>query len=1067
MREDPRYTLLRPRRGPDGGPAASSGTPSGAPSDGDPQRRPTAIGPSYVASRATTGPHPPHAGPGRKRSPWPFRIVVGLVALIGLAGGVLAGLPSAVERYALTTLGRLESRFGVAITAESVEWTWGGTVRATGIRVATATAGKPAETIATVAAVDLELDVSLFDRSARLVSATFDRPRLELVRRPDGTTNLDGIARAFRERGGGGGGSSRLDLSALGTNAVTVKDLEVLLIPSLERDPSVANLGLGLEVPSRIELHRGKVELTLPNKAPSAGLAADNAADPSAGEPGRVALTFADTSLDPGQSFAIELGFTADGSLSPAIGPLGRLARVAVSPARPVRFWLGERVVGLGGVALTEDGVELFPLQLSVPVPNRVPTGEVSAAATVGRLVVDLPELGRLIEPGGVSRLRAQLAAALSGQGPSPVTRVRLASPVLAFAIDGPRHSFEDLVSMGQALGAASDEAPTKATASAPARVELDGDLLVSANRAAIGRVLASKPDAAPRPARVSSAPMARAFATLLSALADKSGAAHHLATRLRDRLDRLVGLAGELAVEDAELALDVFGLPLDLRDFDLTLVRAVGDTHTDLVLHVSGESPFTKDQRFVADLRAPLPTPPNPGGEPAATPPLLWSLNLPAVPLDALGELPKKLHLGSRGTFGLVLGARHLEHRIELDFDLTVNGVTFHHPSVASAPIPDIHARVQGRLVFDTTAQELSLRDLEVRSGPLAVTGELDLVSAFSAPRIKLSLELPDTPLADVIAGIPVGLIPLLSGLQMGGRLAWRLSVDLDTTEPSAISVDSSPRPTGVRVLSLGERLDLSALRTAHTYTIRLFDGTPGTRVVGPATASWVPLAQITPYLPLALTTTEDGTFYTNDGISTFAMKESIATNLERGSFVRGASTITQQLVKNLFLGGDKTVSRKLQEVFIAWQLAQILSKDEIMALYLNTIEFGPGIYGIGDASWHWFGKRPLDLSLPEAVFLASIVPGPRRYYTFYEQGGITPRWASYLESLMKVMVERKKVTAEELATNLPVQIRFRGHGGGYTDEVPADFDLVPERDDLLEPSSPDTAPEPQPEDP
>lgn len=1035
MRDDPRYTLLRPRRGPD---AAQ-----------DAQRSPTVMGPAYLASRATTG---PQTGSGRsRRSPWPFRVVLGLVALLGLLGGVLAGAPSAVERYALTTLGRLESRFGVEVTAATIEWTWGGTVRATGVRIASSprSGEVAAETLATIAAVDLELDVSLFDRTARLVSATFDQPRLELVRRPDGSTNVDGILRALRDRRGGTGGSSKLDLAALGTDAVTVKDLEVLLVPSLERDPSVANLGL--EIPSRIELHRGKVELSLPAASP---------ADPSARTPGRVALTFADTSLDPGQAFAIELGFAEDGTLSPAlgrIGPLGRLQRVAVSPSRPVRFWLGERVVGLGGVALTKDGVELFPLQLSVPVPNRVPTGEVSAAATVGRLVVDLPELGRVLEPNGLSRLRSALSAALSGQGPSPVTRVALGSPVLALALDGGRHSFEDLLALGGAVGAGSAEVPT---ASAPLP-PLEDDLLVSANRAAIGRVLTAKPEATPRPARASNAPMAKALAGLLSGLADKSAAAHELVLRLRDRAHRLVGLAGELEVEDAELALDISGLPLDLRGVDLTVVKAVGDTHTDLVLHVAGESPFAKDHRFSAELRAPLPD------AAGLTGPMLWSLTVPAIPLDALGELASRLHLGSRGTVGLVLGARHTATRIELDFDLTFEGVTFSHPSVASAPIPDIHARVEGRLVLDAAAQELSLRELVVRSGQVAVTGELDLVSAFSAPRIKLALDLPETALSDIVAAIPVGLIPLLAGLKMDGHLAWRLGVDLDTTEPAAVKIESQPRARGVRVTSLGERLDLSALRTAHTYTIRLFDGTPGTRVVGPATASWVPLGQITPYLPLALTTTEDGTFYTNDGISTFAMKESIATNLERGTFARGASTITQQLVKNLFLGGDKTVSRKLQEVFIAWQVAQLLSKDEIMALYLNTIEFGPGLYGIGDASWHWFGKRPIDLTLPEAVFLASIVPGPRRYYTFYEQGGITPRWASYLEALMKVMVERKKLTAEELAMNLPVQVRFRGHGGGYTDEAPADFDLVPERDDLLEPSSPDTIPEPQQEDP
>ena len=139
---------------------------------------------------------------------------------------------------------------------------------------------------------------------------------------------------------------------------------------------------------------------------------------------------------------------------------------------------------------------------------------------------------------------------------------------------------------------------------------------------------------------------------------------------------------------------------------------------------------------------------------------------------------------------------------------------------------------------------------------------------------------------------------------------------------------------------------------------------------------------------------------------VSTRAMLESIATNLQRGSFVRGASTLTQQLVKNLYLGSNKTISRKLQEIFIAWQIAQQLSKEEVMALYLNTIEFGPGIYGIGDAAWHWFGKRPIDLTLTEAIMLASIIPGPRRYYSFFLQGAVTPREPSiYLLPFTTIM--------------------------------------------------------------
>lgn len=927
--------------------------------------------------------------------------------IVGLALGLFVGAPGAIERYALGTLSRLETRFGVRLSAESVEWTWGGQVVATNV-----TLSSGPHTLVTVPRAELDLDVSVLDRSARLVSLTLQGPRLELVRHPDGSTNFDKVLAALKNRGGGATTPSKLDLS---TARIEITDLDVALTPSLTSND--------LEIPARIELRHGRVKLEREEKAT------------------RIALQFDDTTLDPGQPFSVELGFGEEGSLSPRLGPLGHLERVAVSPARPVRFWFGERVVGLGGIALSREGLELFPLQLSVPVAGRTPTGEVSAAATVGRVVIGVPEVARLMEPGAVGRLSAQLASAMSGKAVSPLSRLHLASPVLSLAIAGSRHSFDDLVGLMGREARSTDSAATGVSAHISPGPGNDDKLLVSANRAAIDRVLAT-PGKKSSDGRVSNAPMARSVAQLVGHLSSMIASGHDRLDRLRERLTRVQHLAGELVVENGELTLDIDGLPLDLTGVTLSLVSAKGDTHTDLVLHIAADSPFVRDTKVETTLRMPEKDGP--------TAPIMFSLKLPTLPMAELSDLPGKFHFLPRGSISLDLNGQLTSTSLEMTFDVALEGVAFAHTAIAADPLTGIDTRVSGRLRLDTLTQRLSLSELVFRSGEVEITGALDIDSATTAPRIKLDLLLPETPLPHIIAALPEGFAPMLTGLRMEGALGWKLTVDLDTTQPGKVQFDSEPRPRGIRVLSLGERLDFAALRTSHAYTIRLFDGTPGSRVVGPATASWIPLGNITPHLPLALTTTEDGTFYSNDGISTFAMKESIATNLERGTFARGASTITQQLVKNLFLGGGKTVSRKLQEVFISWQLAQFLSKDEIMALYLNTIEFGPGLYGVGDAAWHWFGKRPIDLTLAEAVFLASIVPGPRRYYTFFEQGGITPRWASYIEALLKVMVQRKKITAEELATSLPVQVHFRGHGGGYTDEVPADFDLVPDRDDL-----------------
>jgi membrane peptidoglycan carboxypeptidase len=310
----------------------------------------------------------------------------------------------------------------------------------------------------------------------------------------------------------------------------------------------------------------------------------------------------------------------------------------------------------------------------------------------------------------------------------------------------------------------------------------------------------------------------------------------------------------------------------------------------------------------------------------------------------------------------------------------------------------------------------------------------------------MRLDLHLPQVPVQKVFDAIPPEVVPLLEGLRMRGQLAWKLVVDFDTAVPAALRIDSRPNLSAFEVETLGTEIDFVRLHGAQAYRILLSDGSEGTRFVGPTTASWVPLEQIARWLPLALTTTEDGTFYTNDGISTFAIEESIIANLERGAFVRGASTITQQLVKNLYLGGSKKLGRKLQEIFLAWRLTQFMSKDRIMELYLNTIEFGPGIYGVGDAAWHWFGKRAADLDLAECIFLASIIPAPRKYHSFFEAGAVTPRWSAYLQMLLNVMVKREKITPEERDAAAPFAPRFRGQGAGSGDA--AIFDTLPDRD-------------------
>lgn len=140
-----------------------------------------------------------------------------------------------------------------------------------------------------------------------------------------------------------------------------------------------------------------------------------------------------------------------------------------------------------------------------------------------------------------------------------------------------------------------------------------------------------------------------------------------------------------------------------------------------------------------------------------------------------------------------------------------------------------------------------------------------------------------------------------------------------------------------------------------------------------------WVPYSRISPHLVRAVLVTEDAKFWQHDGLDYEQIRESMEVNLERGEFARGASTITQQLAKNLFLSPSKNPLRKLRELLIARRLEAELPKQRILEIYLNVIEWGDGIWGAEAAARTYFRKRASQLSQPESAMLAAAVANPR----------------------------------------------------------------------------------------
>lgn len=154
-----------------------------------------------------------------------------------------------------------------------------------------------------------------------------------------------------------------------------------------------------------------------------------------------------------------------------------------------------------------------------------------------------------------------------------------------------------------------------------------------------------------------------------------------------------------------------------------------------------------------------------------------------------------------------------------------------------------------------------------------------------------------------------------------------------------------------------------------------------------------WRDYDQISEYLKKAVVAAEDGKFMQHHGFDWEGIQHALERNKDQGQVVAGGSTISQQLAKNLFLFNQRSFLRKGQEAIATWMMERMWSKQRILEVYLNSVEFGDNIYGIEAATQHYFGKSSRSLSREEAIFLAAILPNPKYYQDNRYGRGLEPR--------------------------------------------------------------------------
>ena len=364
----------------------------------------------------------------------------------------------------------------------------------------------------------------------------------------------------------------------------------------------------------------------------------------------------------------------------------------------------------------------------------------------------------------------------------------------------------------------------------------------------------------------------------------------------------------------------------------------------------------------------------------------------------------------------------------ITFDAELGTRGLSLHQPRLALDVVRGIDLDVRARGTV-SDAGEIRLDDFAGTLGALHLAGSGTLDQKPDHVAASFRFELPSTPCQSLLDSVPTALLPALEGTRMSGTFGARGRFAFDTRSMDDLELDYDIQDQ-CRMTAVPATLDRERFKQPFAHRVYLPDGSTAEQTTGPGTLNWTPLDQISPYMQVAVMTTEDGAFPRHRGYNRAAIRASIIANLKARRFVRGASTITMQLAKNLFLSRDKTLARKLEEVVLTDYLEQTFSKDELMELYLNVIEFGPAVYGVTSAAEYYFGRSPSELSLSESLFLSSLLPAPLRYGAMRDLKEVPDGWAHMLRNLMTIANKRGLVTDAELAEGLGETITF-WHGG------------------------------------
>lgn len=344
----------------------------------------------------------------------------------------------------------------------------------------------------------------------------------------------------------------------------------------------------------------------------------------------------------------------------------------------------------------------------------------------------------------------------------------------------------------------------------------------------------------------------------------------------------------------------------------------------------------------------------------------------------------------------------------LHIDGVASIDNLMINHPKIASKDVIIKKAQFDYRFLlgsdFVSIDSSSTIQFNKIKFHPyLTYETEEDTI-------YKLKVEIPRMKAQDFIVSLPDGLFTHFQGMEVEGNFEYKLDFAFNKNKPNQLVFNSNLKKENLKITKYGQA-NLNKLNEEFIYRAIIKNVPQRPVLIGLANPNYTPLDQISPYLQKCVLTSEDPSFFTHRGFINEAFKQSILKNIRTKKFSRGASTLSMQLIKNVFLTREKTVSRKLEEILLVYLLEnnRITSKERMLEVYFNIIEWGPNVYGIGEASQFYFQKKPLDLNLKECLFLATIIPKPRKFMWQFDNQGNLKSFASQQEKFLSNLMLRR----------------------------------------------------------